>query len=226
MVCMVVWSCVQQPADYRASTWDTLHHVGHHGAEVGPDVLQDLCVFVVLCLQQHAGHVHVLQEQGAQGQAVPLQRPAGAVSKQTSLCEEHCGGGGPRPGGPRGGGAGGGTGGGTGLPVTDDAGVCQQLKDPQQLQSQQVSPLPPLLVLGQRDGMLYITSHSSPNQRNSFEPAIHLPTNLNNQSTTSHTNIYQPRSAPTNTLAKPASQLTSQSANQQVSQSAIQTTSQ
>ena len=89
MICLVtpVWSCVRLPTDDSASTWDTLHHVGHHGAEVGPDVLQDLCVLVVLRLQQHAGHVHVLQEQGAQGQAVPLQGPAGAVADKHPPCE-------------------------------------------------------------------------------------------------------------------------------------------
>jgi hypothetical protein len=45
---------------------------------VGPDVLQDVQLLLVLRLQQHAGQVHVLQEQGPQRQGVTLQGPVGA----------------------------------------------------------------------------------------------------------------------------------------------------
>lgn len=54
-------------------TWHTLDEVGHHGAKVSTDVLEDLCVFVILSLQEHAGQIHIFQEQSTQGERVAFQ---------------------------------------------------------------------------------------------------------------------------------------------------------
>lgn len=59
-----------------ATTWHTLYEVGHHGAEVNSNVFEDLGVFVVLGFQEHPRQIHVLQEEGAQGEGVTLQSPA------------------------------------------------------------------------------------------------------------------------------------------------------
>ena len=49
------------------STWHTLDEIGHHGAEVSPDVLKDFCIFVILSFQEHSRQIHILQEESAQG---------------------------------------------------------------------------------------------------------------------------------------------------------------
>lgn len=36
-------------------TWYTLDEIGHHGTEVSSDVLEDLCIFVILSFQKHPG---------------------------------------------------------------------------------------------------------------------------------------------------------------------------
>lgn len=64
-------------------TWYALDEVGDHCAEVSSNILEDLGVFVVLCLQQHPGEVHILQEESAQGEGVTL---------QSSVCTEEHGG--------------------------------------------------------------------------------------------------------------------------------------
>lgn len=71
-----------------ARTGDTLDEVGHHAAEVGPDVLEDVQLLLVLRLQEHAGQVHVLQEQGPQRQRVPLQRAVGAGGRDGRLLSQ------------------------------------------------------------------------------------------------------------------------------------------
>lgn len=35
------------------STWYALDEIGHHGAEVSPDVFEDFCIFVILSFQEH-----------------------------------------------------------------------------------------------------------------------------------------------------------------------------
>lgn len=47
------------------STWNTLDEIGYHGTEMSPDVLEDFCVFVILCFQEHPCQIHILQEQSA-----------------------------------------------------------------------------------------------------------------------------------------------------------------
>lgn len=63
-------------------TWDTLDEVGHHATEVGSDVLEDLQLFVVLGLQQHAGQVHILQKESAQSQRITLQSPVSTAQRR------------------------------------------------------------------------------------------------------------------------------------------------
>lgn len=53
-------------------TWHTLDEVGHHAAEMSSDILQDLQLFIVFCLQEHACQIHILQEKSTQSQRIPL----------------------------------------------------------------------------------------------------------------------------------------------------------
>lgn len=64
------------------STWNTLDEIGHHGAEMSPDVLEDFCIFVILSFQEHPCQIHIFQEQSAQGQRVTFQSSVCALQLQ------------------------------------------------------------------------------------------------------------------------------------------------
>lgn len=78
---ILVTSLTREPFQAEP-TWYTLDEVGHHGAEVSSDVLEDLCIFVILSFQEHPGQIHILQEQSAQSQGVTFQSPVCTVGSQ------------------------------------------------------------------------------------------------------------------------------------------------
>lgn len=107
------------------------------------DVLEDFRIFVILSFQQHPSQIHVFQEESAQGEGVAFQSSVCASSGSIEIKIDECAGKERRR--RRGGILS------FLIPVADDASVSQQLEDAQQLESQQVSPLAPLLVLKKKN---------------------------------------------------------------------------